>query len=185
MILPKNILRNKFVYNWFNFSSFYGRNSIVLVHWPRTIVIVRGLLLSRECFVSRTCTFYLILYCKNPVLSWRRKTNAFIDCSRLTALIYFFLIFSSLAVVESHGVKNQKTASMWCHSSGETCKRRWRKKERPVLNYKLRWTGFVKKCRLPKWKVTAKRATFSILRFTKLHSNLRTRTPFSLFQAFG
>ena len=66
---------------------------------------------------------------------------------------YFFCFVSWSAVVESHGARNQKTASTLFRSSGEIYNKRWRKNEHPVWSYKLRSTGCDKKYRPQKWKV--------------------------------
>ena len=51
-------------------------------------------------------------------------TLEFLACYHSHLHYNMIWFWSSLAVEASHGVRNLKPASMWCHSSGETCSRR-------------------------------------------------------------
>ena len=51
-------------------------------------------------------------------------TLEFLACYHIHLHENMIWFWSSLAVEASHGVRNLKPASMWCHSSGETCSRR-------------------------------------------------------------
>ena len=119
-----------------------------------SLCLVSFIFLSFSCFQLNHFTFtsfFEIWLVKLQVVS--RNVN----CDT----IMMFVSLSAVAV--SRGVRNQRVVLMWYRNNGETCSRRWRKKELPVWNYRLNWIGFGKKCRLLKWKVSVWCASFKRL----------------------